>query len=54
MDYATFRKFLESACVYETIYTDSDGREIIVMKTIDLYAFINDAIFKEKNNVGSA
>jgi hypothetical protein len=54
MDYATFRKFLESSCVYEAIYTDSDGREILVLKVVDAYCMVNDAIYKEKNNVGSA
>jgi hypothetical protein len=50
MDYAKFRKFLEESCVYEAIYTDSDGREIIVLRVVDLYVMINDAINKEKQN----
>ena len=44
MDYATFRKFLKNSCVYETIYTDSDGRQIMVIKVIDAFCMVNDAM----------
>jgi hypothetical protein len=50
MDYVRFRKFLEESCVYEAIYTDSEGREIIVLKVIDAFCMVNDAINKEKNH----
>ena len=49
MDYIEFKKFVEKHCEYETIYDDSEGREILVIRLIDAFCMVNDAI-KENNN----
>jgi hypothetical protein len=50
MSFVEFKKFLKKNCMYETIYTDSDGREIIILKVIDVFCLVNDAIKKEKQH----
>ena len=43
MTYEEFQKYVRSKCMYETIYTDSDGREILVIKLLDAYGMVNRA-----------
>ena len=48
----TFKEFLEylPSQMHEAIYNDSEGRTIVVIRTIDLYALMTDMVNKEKNN----
>ena len=41
MTYEEFQEFVRAKCMYETIYTDSDGREILVVKLLDAYGMVN-------------
>lgn len=43
MKYEDFEKFVRETCVYETIYDDSDGRQILVIKMLDAYGMVNKA-----------
>ena len=43
MTYEEFLNFVPSKCVYETIYDDSDGRTILVIKLLDAFGMVNKA-----------
>ena len=43
MKYEDFEKFVREQCQYETIYDDSDGRQILVIKMLDAYGMVNKA-----------
>jgi len=43
MKYGDFEKFIREKCMYETIYDDSDGRQILVIKMLDAYGMANKA-----------
>ena len=43
MTYEKFLNFVPSKCVYETIYDDSDGRTILVIKLLDAFSMVNKA-----------
>jgi hypothetical protein len=43
MTYEEFLNFLPSKCMYETIYDDSDGRTILVIKLLDAFSMVNKA-----------
>ena len=43
MTYEEFKEYVRAKCMYETIYTDSDGREILVIKLLDAYGMVNRA-----------
>jgi len=43
MTYEEFLTFLPRKCMYETIYEDSDGRDILVIKMLDAYGMVNKA-----------
>ena len=40
MTYEEFLDFVRAKCMYETIYDDSDGRTILVIRMLDAYKFI--------------
>lgn len=40
-DFDTFRKKLQRDAMYEAIYKDSEGREILVITPLSLYTFVN-------------
>lgn len=48
MNYEDFEKFVREKCMYETIYDDSDGRRILVMRLLDAYSIVNKAIAAER------
>jgi hypothetical protein len=50
MTYAEFCKFVYDECMYETIYDDSDGRAIVVIRMLDLWGLANKFKKKEKAN----
>jgi len=43
MTYEEFLEFVQSKCMYETIYDDSDGRPILVIRMLDAYGMVNKA-----------
>ena len=43
MNYIDFLKFVPAKCMYETIYDDSDGRPILVIRMLDAYGMVNKA-----------
>jgi hypothetical protein len=43
MTYEEFIKFVPTKCMYETIYEDSEGREILVIQMLDAYGMVNKA-----------
>lgn len=43
MTYEEFLKFVPAKCMYETIYDDSDGRPILVIRMLDAYGMVNKA-----------
>jgi hypothetical protein len=40
MTYEEFLDFVHAKCMYETIYDDSDGRTILVIRMLDAYKFL--------------
>ncbi len=43
MTYEEFLNFVHSKCLYETIYDDSDGNTILVIRLADAVSMINKA-----------
>jgi hypothetical protein len=39
--YPKFKTLLESSSNYEALYTDTEGREIVVIQPLDMFAFFN-------------
>jgi hypothetical protein len=50
MTYTEFWAFVDAECMHETIYDDSDGRAIMVIRMIDLWSLANKFKQKEKAN----
>ena len=48
MKHRDFRKQVKASCLYETIYNDSEGREILVIRLLDAYVIVRDAVQKER------
>ena len=48
MTYEDFEKFVREQCMYETIYDDSDGRRILVIRLLDAYRMVNKAAAAER------
>jgi len=47
MTYEEFIKFVQSECVHEAIYEDSERRTILVITMIDAYSMVNKTQEKE-------
>jgi len=45
--YEEFLEFVPSKCMYETIYDDSNGCPILVIRMLDAYSMVNKAPKKE-------
>ena len=43
MKYEDFEKFVREKCMYDTIYEDSDGRQILIIQMLDAYGMLNKA-----------
>jgi hypothetical protein len=43
MKYEDFEKFVREKCMYDTIYDDSDGRQILIIRMLDAYGMVNKA-----------
>jgi hypothetical protein len=41
MNFIDFVQFVKTQCMYETIYEDSDGNLILVIRMLDAYAMAN-------------
>ena len=37
MTYAEFQDYVAKSCMYETIYSDTEGREILIIALLDAY-----------------
>lgn len=50
MNYSDFRKHVETSpsCLYETIYDDSEGRQILVLRLLDAYVMVQNAVQEER------
>ena len=44
MKYEDFEKFVREKCMYDTIYEDSDGRQILIIRMLDAYSMVNKAL----------
>ena len=49
MPYEEFRDLLEKKAAYETMYEDSEGRSILVIQPLDLFAFFNELLVERGN-----
>lgn len=49
MNYEEFRKYLTEECVNETIYTDSEGRDILVINMLNAFKMVRKAQQKEQD-----
>jgi hypothetical protein len=47
MTYEEFLDFVPAKCLYETIYDDSDGRTILVIRMLNAYGMVNEAAKRE-------
>jgi hypothetical protein len=43
MTYEEFLEFVPRKCMYETIYEDSNGYTLLVIKLLDAYGMVNKA-----------
>ena len=50
MKYEEFWSFVENECLKETMYEDSDGRTIVVIRMLDLWGLVNRFTQQEKAN----
>ena len=48
MNYEEFRKYLKEECLKETIYTDSEGRDILVIGVLNAFQMVWQAQQKEQ------
>ena len=44
MKYEDFEKFVREKCMYDTIYEDSDGRQILIVQMLDAYNMVDKAL----------
>jgi hypothetical protein len=47
MTLADFEKHVRERGIYETIYDDTEGRRIVVMRLLDMYALFNSSRVNE-------
>ena len=50
MTYGEFKDFVKRRCTYETMYEDTDGRYILVIRLMDAYTMVNDIVEEELKN----
>jgi len=48
MNFEQFRKHLKTKCMYETIYDDSDGVPILVIRELDAFGMVNRLLEAER------
>lgn len=44
---------LENDGYYEAIYKDSEGREVVVIRSLDLYGFVSKLLKRERDRCAS-
>lgn len=44
MKYEDFEKFVREKCMYDTIYHDSDGRQVLIIQMLDAYGMVDKAL----------
>ena len=49
MNYTEFVEHIKQNCLYETMYDDSEGRSILVIRTADAWDMVNDIAKREQN-----
>ena len=49
MNFEEFRKYLTEECMKETIYTDSEGRDILVIDVLSAFQMVWQAQQKEQD-----
>lgn len=54
MRYEDFEKFVREQCLYETIYDDSDGRRILVIKLLDAYRMVDKVDHQKHKDLHTA
>jgi hypothetical protein len=47
MTYEEFKDYITSKCLYDAIYEDQEGREIIVMTVLDAYSMASKLAKRE-------
>ena len=50
MKYEDFEKLVKYQSMHETIYDDSEGRTIVVIRLLDLFVLVTKAIQQSKEN----
>jgi hypothetical protein len=50
MTYDEFKAYVHRTEMYETVFVDSEGREILVIRLLDAYSLMNDIQKLEKQN----
>jgi hypothetical protein len=48
MNMKELERYIATQCVYETIYQDSEGREILVMRVLDALGMVNTLLEAER------
>lgn len=48
MNFEQFRKHIKTKCMYETIYDDSDGVPILVIRELDAFEMVNRLLEAER------
>lgn len=43
MKYEDFEKFVREKCMYDTIYDDSNDRQVLIIQMLDAYNMVNKA-----------
>ena len=44
MKYEDFEKFIKEKCMYDTIYDDSNGRQVLIIQMLDAYGMVDKAL----------
>ena len=48
MNFEQFREHLKTKCIYETIYDDSEGVPILVIRELNAFAMVNRLLEAER------
>jgi hypothetical protein len=48
MNFDQFRGHIKTKCMYETIYDDSEGRPILVIRTLDAFTMVHRLLEAER------
>jgi len=48
MTYEEFLRFVPSQCMYDAIYQDQEGRNMLVLTLLDAYSMVNKVVAAER------